>query len=486
MDKKYQTKFYQKQSPPRSGSITLLVVIFAGIMVMIFGGTVGFIFTQHRLQNKKADLSSALQISEAGLDYYKWFLSHYPDDLQDGTGAPGPYEHEYSDPEGAPIGKFSLAISGNSVCDSVSSIDIASTGWTYSSPDLKRTIKARYSRPSVAEYAYIIDDNVWAGGDRVIKGKYHSNGGIRMDGENDSLVTSAKETWNCTPSFGCASPYEVKPGVFGAGSGSELWKFPSELIDFTGLTLDFAKMKYAAQNSGGIYFPPPSEIGYPNGRGYHVIFKSDGTFDVYVVTRLGRVYSYSSEEGWHWSYEVISRENFYNNYTIPSGCGLIFVEDDLWVEGEVKGKVTVASADLINPNVDTNVWLNGNITYTTTDGSDGLLVLGENNVRIPLYSPDQMSLRGIFMAQKGHFGRNLYTCWYSPNDKRTSLKINGSIVSKGRVGTKWSYWYWGCGYNWSGYDQRENSYDRKLMSAPPPMTPFTSDEYKFIDWNEKQ
>lgn len=462
------------------GAVILLVLVFAGIMILIFSGTSGLIFTRHRLQVKKVEKELALQMAEAGLNYYKWFLSHYPNDLQDGTGGAGPYEHEYSDPEGGAVGKFSLEIAGNTQCNSVTSVDITSTGWSYKEPLIKRKLKAKYSRPSVAEFAYIIDDNVWAGADREIKGKYHSNGGIRMDGENDSLVTSALETWNCTPSFGCTSPYEVKPGVFGAGGGYQLWQFPAEQINFTGLTVNLDQMKTAAQNYG-VYLPPPADIGYPSGLGYHVIFRNNGTFDVYVVTRLNRVRSYSSEQGTHWSYEVISQESFYQNYVAPSGCGLIFVEDDLWVEGEVKGKITIASADLITPNVDANVILDGNITYTALDGSDGLLVLGENNVSIPLYSPNQMELRGIFMAQKGRFGRDHYTSTYSPWHDRQKLKVNGSIVSKKRVGTQWIY---GDGSFASGYRERENTYDRKLMTSPPPLTPYSDDEYSFVKWEE--
>ncbi len=464
-----------------NGSITLLVLVFSGIMVMLLGGVSGFLFAQNRLQTKKADKELAMQIAEAGVDYYRWFLSHYPDDLTDKTGvSPGPYEHEYLDPQGSAIGKFSLQINGNSQCGTLRSVDISSTGWTYDDPAIKRKVSVRYSRPSVAEYAYIIDDNVWAGSDRQIKGKYHSNGGIRMDGENDSLVTSAKETWNCTSSFGC-DPTEEKPGVFGAGSGFDLWSFPVEPIDFTGITVDLAEMKQAAKDYG-IYIPPSGS------RGYHAIFKSDGTVDIYKVTRVNDIRSYSSEDGWHWSPEYISRESFYNNYPVPSDCSLIFIEDDLWVGGTVEGKVSIASADLINPSGTTDVWLQGNITYNHSDGSDGLLVVGENSVRIPLYSPDNMELKGIFVAQKGHFGRNYYTesgryrvpSYLRSYVKRNLLKITGSIISKGRVGTKWT----SGGVFVSGYENRENSYDRELMSDPPPMTPFADDEYTFIKWEE--
>ncbi|MBU1179086.1 hypothetical protein KKB69_02005 [Patescibacteria group bacterium] len=457
------------------GSIVLMVLVFSGIFIILFSGTFGFIFTQHKFQAEKAEREKALEIAEAGANYYKWFLSHYPDDLTDGTGEPGPYEHEYYDPEGGAIGKFSLEISGVQSCGFYSAIDITSTGWTHKEPSLKRVVKVKYARPSVAEYAYILNDNVWAGADREIKGKYHSNGGIRMDGENDSLVTSAKTTWQCTSSFGCSSPYEVKPGVFGDGEGGErgLWEFPVQSIDFAGLSLDLVQMKNLAQ-AAGVYFAP-------QGKGYRVVFKNNGTFDAYAVNSVNAVYGYSLEEGYHWDYHVIQSETFLQNSVIPGSCSLIFVEDDLWLEGEVNGKVSIIAADLITPNVDPDIILDGNITYTSSDGSDGLLAVAERNVLIPLYSPDQMELKGIFIAQKGHFGRNHYSCSsYSPWCKRNKLEMVGSVVSNGRVGTKWT----SGGTFVSGYENRENSYDRKLMTSPPPMTPFSDDEFRFVKWEE--
>lgn len=317
-----------------------------------------------------------------------------------------------------------------------------------------------------------------------------------MDGENDSLVTSAVEEWNCTSSFGCSScPDDCRiegsfckcPGVFGEGEGQEqgLWQFPPDFlveeINFAGIAVDLDRMASAALNFGR-YFPLAIDLD-PSGQGYHVIFKNDGTFDLYIVTSVGAVRGYSMDEGWHWDYHVINSESFVDNYSMPSSCGLIFLEDDLWVDGEVKGKTTIISADLTNPGVDTDVILNGNMTYTIRDGSDGLLVVGERNVLISLYSPDQMELDGIFLAQKGHFGRNHYSSWYWPWYDRTMLEMNGSVVSKGRVGTKWSYS--GGGFA-SGYRNRENTYDRKLMTAPPPMTPFSDNEFRFVKWEEIQ
>ena len=449
-----------------------MILVFTTVFLVIIGENVGLGIQQKKLNRQKVAKELSLQIAEAGLNYAKWRLAHYPEDFSN-------EQRVYSDPQGEDLGIFELEFSVQAYCGSINSINIISTAWTYDYPNTKRIIKIKYSRPSIAEYAYLIDDNVWAGQDREIKGKYHANGGIRMDGETDSLITSAKNEWNCTPSFGCNSPYEVKPGIFGSGEGQEqgFWQYPPEFpveeIDFVGISMDLIEMKSLAQING-LYFPPSS-------RGYHIIFQNNGTFDLYQINSLGAVRGYSIEEDWHWDYHKIISESFINNYSLPSSCGLIFIEDDLWVQGEVKGKITIVSADLINYNVDTDVILNGNLTYSTKDGSDGLTVVGENDILISLYSPDTMELDGIFLAQKGHFGRNHYSSSYWPWYDRERLEMHGSIVSKARVGTRWSYSNGGFA---SGYRNRENTYDRKLMTDPPPLTPYSDNEYTFVKWEE--
>ncbi len=468
----------KKTAYSNQGSIIISVLVFSAVFIILVSALNSYVFQQNRFYISKENRETAIQIAEAGLDYYKWFLSHYPDDLQDGTGGAGPYEHEYFDPEGGSIGKFSLEIEGDSQCGVVSAVNITSTGWTYNDPSKTREVYGRYAQPSVAEYAYIINSNVWAGSSRVIKGRYHTNGGVRMDGENQSLVTSAVEDWLCTSSFGC-SPSQSVDGVFGSGIGSDLWQFPVAQIDFAGITLDLVSMKAKAQ-SDGLYFGPSGR------QGYHLIFQNDDTVDVYRVRQTRYVWGYSSEDGWERDYHIIRTEDFVGTYDIPSDCSLIFVEDDLWIDGEISGKVNVASANLIHSNTDTDVILNDNITYTHSDGTSGLTLVAENSILIPLLSPNDMEINGIFIAQKGHFGRNHYNTWYTPYSywsyiTRNTLEMHGSVVSNGRVGTSWS-----CGGSFcSGYSARENTYDRKLAVDPPPLTPFVSDDYRFIEWREE-
>jgi len=451
------------------GAITALVLVFGSVFMIIFSGLAGFVVLQLKYSREKVAWNQALTIAEAGLNYYRWHLAHAPTDLS-GYG-----EYDYSDPEGGVIGTYDLEIQGTQQCGQMNSVTITSTGWDNEYPNVKRKVRAKYVQPTVANYAYLLNDNVWAGSDREIKGPYHSNGGIRMDGENKSLVTSASETWYCTSSFGC-SPSQNMPGVFTTANGNEnLFDFPIPPFDFDGITMDLAQIKSTTQGGQGIYLAPSGD------EGYHIILRNNRTMDVYRITQLDSVYAYDSEIGWHWEDSVIDNETFIGNYSVPETCGLAFVEDNLWIEGELSGKLTIVSADLINPNLETNIWLKGNIEYTTRDGTDGLVLVAQNNNLIGLSVPESMELHGVYVAQNGHFGRNHYSCsWYSVDCKKDYLEIFGSVVSNGRVGTKWS-----SGSTWvSGFEQRENIYDPQQSFNPPTFLPVTSEEHQFKEWEE--
>jgi len=472
------------------GALLILVLIFGSVFFVMLSSFMGFIITQSQLQVKKYNYEQAREIAEAGLNYYKWYLAHNPDDVTNGTGAPGPYVLPYTDPELGAIGEFSLEIASSTFCGEINHIEINSTGYTYDEPSLTRTVYARYARPTVAEYAYIINSNVWAGGDRTIVGPYHSNGVIRMDGTNNSTVTSGQEDWVCDGSLSCAPGWNgsTVDGVYGDGPNSSLWSFPSPPVNFTGLTVDLANMRDKAENGGGIYIPPSGDYGY------RVDFQSDGTVDVFIVDSTYNYWGYTSADGWNTERNVIYDDDPFATYTINPSCPMIFVEDKVWLEGEVPLKVTLAAADTDSPGVDPSIILNGDITYTSS--SSGLLAVAETDVLVGLQVPDDMELSGIFVAQSGRFGRNRYcqSCssgwWWGthyglpgvldPYSMRNSLTMHGTVVSNGRVGTKWT----SSGTYISGFDTRYNSYDRDLVNNPPPLAPKTSDDFKFIEWRE--
>ena len=177
-----------------TGSLLVVVIIFMGVFSALFASMLSYLLTQSRWVDQKTYAEQALQIAEAGIEYTRWHLAHWPDDLQDGTGGPGPYVHVYEDPETGPIGEFSLEIGGDVFCGKTGVVEATSTGWTYRDPSITRSIAVKIARPTVADYSYIVDSNVWAGSSRTIVGPYHSNGVVRMDGNNQSAVTSKVET----------------------------------------------------------------------------------------------------------------------------------------------------------------------------------------------------------------------------------------------------------------------------------------------------
>jgi hypothetical protein len=271
----------------------------------------------------------------------------------------------------------------------------------------------------------------------------------------------------------------------GNSTSTDLWRFPVPPFDFNGLTNDLSRMKTLAQSKGK-YFPKSTDIN-ANGKGYHLVLKNDGTFDLRIITSLGRVRGYNLEEGWHWDYHIIQEESAYQtNENLPATCGLIFTEDNLWIDGVVKGKTTVASANLINPFTDTGVVINNNLTYTTLDGSDSLSLITEKDILIPLYSPVDMIVQGVFVSQKGKsVHRNHYSCGsYPSNCIKSHFTSYGSVVSYVRPAPV--TWVYGNGTVASGYEHNSAYFDQKLAVDPPPLLPYVSEDLQLISWEEVQ
>lgn len=378
-----------------------------------------------------------------------------------------------------------LSITGNTACETLTSIDITSTGTPIEDPTVSRTITTRYARPTVARFSYVLNSSVWAGSDRVILGPYHSNGGIRMDGTINSPVTSSLSSWLCTASFGC-SPNQTRNGVWGGGTNQTLWSYPVPQVDFGAISADFASLKARAIASGR-YLPRFSQTNQPNAasywRGYRLVFNPGGTVTVSRVTSTQVLNSTHINPGDDALPDrtLVTNETFHSTITIPSGCGLIFVEDHVWIEGVVDTKVTVVAANVTTTGIKPNVMLPRNLTYAATDGSDGLTVIAQNNILITPNSPFNMTLNGIFVAQGGAFGRNYYA--NATYDSRGTLTILGTTVSNLRTGTKWCL-NTGC-TNSTGYQTRIDAFDRNLATDPPPFTPQTSSDYQFVDWREE-
>lgn len=440
---------------------------------LLFVLTLQFDFTNRQLASERA-----LNIAEAGVNYYRWHLAHDPVDYQDGTGGTGPYVHAFSDPQGTQIGHYSLEITPPSNGSSV--VTISSTGWSDDLPNVKRTITAQYGIPSLGEYSFLSNGSVWYGAGSVVNGRVHSNNGVRMDGTNLSLVTSSQTDYQCGTETGCHPP-ENKPGVWGAGGDQALWQFPVSSIDFDSVSLDFADMKTAAQTDG-LYL---DGVGV---QGYHLVFAADGTFKVYKVTATDWLKAYSvpgqglGEQGiggCRKEYQLISSEQLLGTYTVAN-TPILLAESTLWVEGVVDGRITVAAAHFPIQSSNVNIWIRDSITYKDHDGSDTLGLIAQADIYFVRDVPDDFMVDAVLMAQSGKIIRHGYlqTCGGTTGAVKNSLTLNGSVISYYK-----SYWNFGDPLE-SGFTNRYINYDSHNQYAPPPFFP-TSGDYEFISWKEE-
>ena len=77
------------------GYLIVLALVFGAIFLTIIGSFLSYVITQHTEQKHQYSKERALSVAEAGLNYYKWFLAHNPNDTTNGTGLPGPYVGVY-------------------------------------------------------------------------------------------------------------------------------------------------------------------------------------------------------------------------------------------------------------------------------------------------------------------------------------------------------------------------------------------------------
>ncbi len=455
------------------GTITPMLLIVASAFIIVIYALVFILALQFDFSQRQIGSDKALQIAEAGVNYYNWHLGVNQGDYQDGTGQPGPYIHDYLDPSGASIGKYSLTIDAPTSSDVIT---ITSTGWTNQFPRVKRKIEAKYGKIVLTKYAFLHNSNLFFGTDIVVNGPVYSNGGIRQDGTNSSTVESAKQTYTCGLESGCSNPL-TKPGVWGNGKLDSLWSYPKAPIDFDSFKVDFNQMKSAAQSTG-IYLGPS------NAQGYHIVFTSDGNFQVYKVTGVAPIKGYSIENECETLNEEIVSQALVTTRSV-SNTPIIFAEDNVWVEGVVNGKTTIAAARFPLGTFNANIWIPNNLTYLAKDGNHKLGLVVEKDIILTRDVPDYLSINGALLAQNGRVIRHHYGyfgCKSSGNDKnKNEFNFYGSIISN--FPSYWNFSPSGVQTPASGFNKTTLDYDSTNYGDPPPYFPSWGG-YQFLSWKE--
>ena len=452
----------------QKGEALILLLIIMFVFSVVVTPLVNSVILKSRVLATTVSREQALQIAEAGITYYQWHLAHFPTDYQDGTGGPGPYVHNYVDFDTAQtIGTYSLTITPPTTGSTI--VTIKSTGTVASAPGVTRTITTKYGIPSLAKYSFLSNGLIWIGSSESVSGQMQSNNGIRFDGVGNAPIQSAKSTYTCGSSQGC-SPSTTKNGVWGSApqSTQNFWQFPVPMVDFSSITSNLAGMKSDAQ-SAGIYLPPS------NSRGYSLVFKSDGTIDIYKVTTLLRnPVGYDVNGVAHNEYTDYNGRSFQFNKPIPAN-GIIYIEDKTWVEGTVNGRAIVAAATLpYNASTAPTIYIPNNIIYTAKDGTSALGLLAQQDVVVTYHAPTNLEVDAALVAQNGSA-----QFFYYSGDIKNSITVFGAIMSFGQ-------WTWSWVDNWnnivSGYTHTYSNYDGNLLYGPPPSFPLSSSGYQQISW----
>lgn len=496
----------------QKGSILIYLIIFIAIFVMVMSAVVAVFASKMRLLRTTIEREQAFQIAEAGISYYQWHLIRFSEDYQDGTGEPGPYAHDYIDYDTQEMtGQFSLAITPPPLGGTT--VIVQSTGWTNENPDIKRTVTATFAYPSLASYALLTHKWVYAWNTESYTGPVHSDGGMRFEGTTTSAVTSSVETTytsDCNqeyPEHSC--PFtQTHDAIWATGSNksqsSPFWNNPTTVADFTGISTSFSDIEAQSNLGDNINLPLSNKLGYS------LVFNADSTVSVYKVLRttntgsrfpVNKSLSEGTDTGLgyivggtDYTSGICTRSNcsscgsngrcFQYTKTIPSGGMVIYAQENLWIEGAVNGRVTVATANgkaNTNPNASgsssnlmPNIYIADNIRYSNGEGGSGedadtLGLMAEGNIVVPKGAPYDLYVDGALLAQNGFIAAPI--C-YSGGSAKDNVYFFGSLILNG------SWWFNFtnyCGsYFTDGYLYPHFQWDTNLLYYPPPFFPPSS------------
>lgn len=483
----------------KRGYVLIQALAFAAIAVIVLGGLVSWSNTNLKATRFVIERETAFHVAEAGVEYYRWHLAHVRTDYQDGTATSGPYIHDYFDKDGNKIGVFTLEIIPPALGSTI--VTVRSTGQVDSNPEIERTIEARLAIPSLAKYAVAADDDMRFGEGTEVFGALHSNKGIRFDGLTHNLITSFLEVYddpdhcertdrwgqcidnddehavhthiNPPPGSGAndswrsaeapPNPLPARTDVFQVGRQVGVPRY-----DFDSLTSDIKTYQDTAGKS----------FGSSGSLGYKVVLRDDDKMAVSVVTSIYSAPNNcsNSQSQTEWGTWSIRRTGNATVYPFPAN-GLVFFQDNIWVEGEIDGaRLTIVAACTTANCPRRSITVNNNLLYNHYDGQDALALIAKDNINVGLYSANVLKIDGALVAKNGRVGRYYYGSSCGSEYIRSAITLFGMMATNERYGFAYT--------NDTGYHTRNLNYDGNLLYGPPPFFPLAADHYTTISWRE--
>ncbi len=490
----------------KNGSSMVLVLVATGVFFVIFSSAISYGLIKQKFNKMKIASTQAFNIAEAGIDYYRWILYH--DSNHCSTTPPCVFNYNYSDPDGKISGSYELTVTPTSS----SGFIVKSVGRVDAYPNLKRTIEVELAPISWSDYLLISNSDLRITANTTISGNIHSNGGIRFDG-----VASASSSFSSgVPSYFDQSdedPYDLNslvdfsihthvtsteypdiahPGasepnnrnlVFFNGKFSPVPKinFGHELGDYVQEMFVLAEGEHDPSNGQYTFYGPSTDYNL-NAKGYYFELMPN-TYTVYIITELETPCIVGDD-----SYEkyTVKKKNQIglNNKPIPE-AGIIFVQDNIWVERKNPGsehdpKVTLLAFKEPLAGQLADITINDNFTYKDSEiiGDRGIGLIAQGNINIGYGCNNDIEIASGIIAKTGRIGRINYPSGCGPDYQKNSIKILGSMASYGEYGLSFPD-------TGSGFQSIYLIYDESFqIFGPPPNFP-TTGEYRIVSWKEQ-
>jgi hypothetical protein len=439
----------------RKGAVLVLTLVLVTVISIIFMSLTQYVTSQIKFSLHTARMEETFNIAEAGIHFYRWYISHNIDGLTPAQveafwentspypyGVDVPYEADF---EG--IGKYKIEVTPPE--SGSTSIVVKSTGWTYKDTGLTRTIQVRLRRPAWCEYVIFSNSNLEIADGTETFGKVHSNGGIRFQGVANNLVSSAVPTY----SYGGVT----KDGVWTSWAGEYNTTMSNNVFlggksigigeeDFDSVLISFNQMFTEAQT---LNFDWGEES-----QGHQIVLKGD-VFDIFKLTGAA-----VNADG---TVKDSKKHEVALNVPLPN-IAVIYVGKNIWVEGTLGNGKRLTIATIHSSANKGNIYLYKDIRYANYTSNTILGLAAEGNVEIVKGSSNNLHIDAVLLAQEGSVQRTDTTA-------KNQLEIYGAIVVNQN-------------YGFLGYNDVTLTFDNSLLYYPPPFFP-TRNEYVLDLWEEK-
>ncbi|MDF2537654.1 MAG: putative secreted protein [Herbinix sp.] len=456
----------------------LVTVIMIMLVTMTFSGiALTYVVSQSKTEAYYENNISAVHAAEAGLNQYLWYLNK--------EGAPEiAMDTDISYPDYHAIAKFKLHKKIAECTDS--KIVIEATGWMIHAPDIKRTIKATFTKRSFTQYVYFSDndpDNIWWMSSDTCYGPYHTNTRLSISG--------SPKFYN-TVSY--VSEIKYKEGV----SNNPYFKITPEKVAAINFPLDNSALKSYAKQSGGYYFTGRTciklmgnQIKVRNLSGTQmlnlptngVIYVDDalGAGSSKFDTKAGNVFIYGELDG---------------RLTVGSKRDIYITGYDPTIYELSAAKAASPTQGIMYRDTSFGITPDHNVQVNVTSGQEGdmLGLIADTNVAILTYgwfdddtcdsSRRNITVHAAIFAMKGSFANSYQiggTGNYSYPNPGGTLTVRGAIIQNTRGAV-------GVSYNGdeTGY-VKDYAHDTRMMYDSPPFFLMPEESgWEIKDWVEKE